>query len=38
MVKKGKWSVPGKLPCTFVFLFAHDYSGYKEKFGDLNLM
>jgi len=43
MLKKGKWTVPGQF--RFLFLVQpvlnatyFTYTGYKEKFGDLNLM
>jgi len=40
MIKKGKWTVPGKIEYRYRLpdqtLIRR--SGYKEKFGDLNLM
>jgi hypothetical protein len=39
MIKKGKWTVPGKMGYPVnPRLNAHPLTGYKEKFGDLNLM
>lgn len=39
MVKKGKWTVPGKSNCIELQQPPLNIpSGYKEKFGDLNVM
>jgi hypothetical protein len=41
MVKKGKWTVPGVYRVFLsmdILLSDRPFPGYKEKFGDLNLM
>jgi len=43
MLKKGKWTVPGQSRLSFLTesvlnVTCFIYIGYKEKFGDLNLM
>lgn len=38
MVKKGKFSVPGKYAWTRTLSTTDVFLGYKEKFGDLSLV